>query len=89
MTAKASDFDRSELDIATALMTLLWQRGRGTRYTIALLTYAERMVELAATNERQRRRVFQVEPAPQARRVIGQWDSAQTPLYVLRPEDLE
>ena len=88
MSAKASDFDQAELDIAIALMILLKRKGRGTRYKIELLTYAERWVELSTAEHRQPRRVFHTD-SPRLRRIIGQRDSALTPLFVLLPADLE
>ncbi len=89
MGAKASDFDQTELDITVGLMTLLKARGRGTRYKIDLFIYAEQVVELSAAEERKPRRMFQVDPPSRPHRIIGQWDSAPTRPYFLRPEDLE
>ncbi len=88
MTAKASDFDRTELDIMISLMMMLHRNGREARYRSELFAYAERWVALSTAEQRQPRRVFHTDP-PRLRRIIGQRDSALTPLFVLRPEDLE
>ncbi len=88
MTLRSNDFDRDELDIATALLTLLRLRGKGTRYKIALLTYAERLVEAREGGMRRPRRVFHL-TAGEGVRVIGELDAAPNPTSALPPADPE
>ncbi len=88
MTIKASDFNQTERDVMIGVITWLKGKGRGERYRSELFANAERSVELSTAEQRQPRRVFLTDP-PRQRRVIGQRDSALTPLYLLRPVDLE
>lgn len=88
MSAKASDFDRTELDIMISLMMMLHRNGRGARYRSELFAYAERWVTLTTAELRQQHRVFHTDP-PQKHRIMGRRDSAPTRPLLLQPEDLE